>query len=51
MDFLRDMRNAAIANGLIVAFHVYVALLTIIAVAASGFLNWNMDDAGPATEA
>ena len=26
MDFLRDMRNAAIANGLIVAFHVYVAL-------------------------
>ncbi len=26
MDVLRDMRNAAIANGLIVAFHVYVAL-------------------------
>ncbi len=26
MDILRDMRNAAIANGLIVAFHVYVAL-------------------------
>ena len=26
MDFLRDMRNAAIANGLIVAFHVYVAI-------------------------
>ena len=26
MDFLRDMRNAAIANGLIVAFHIYVAL-------------------------
>ena len=26
MNLLRDMRNAAIANGLIVAFHVYVAL-------------------------
>ncbi len=27
LDIIRDMRTAAVANGIIVAFHVYVALV------------------------